>query len=316
MSIDELDFDAEIRERLDRWMEESHDVLDHVLPELLEEGERERFGPEVADHVYDRFHRAAVGLRKELIELHNGVRSLRNQFTDLSSAAGTALDRLNQAAALADATEEARTLHRAAHRAWRAGVATGVIGAALLFAGLFVQLRPTTPGPSPEPKTPASAPTPVAAVPAEPEAVVRPKLEPTPTPAPAPPAVARPRVAAVPRGSTSSPLNMIRHFRAESVSGRELQVSVDYRYAGDHGPNEIFVHAAALQTDAWRSRVPGTSFPEAPVGIGEGSVTINITKVPDTGAATSTRVRVCMVSIRDRSAFFCETFPFTKGWDS
>ena len=195
-------------------------------------------------------------------------------------------------------------------------MATGVIGVALLFAGLFVQLRPTTPGPSPEPKTRASAPTPVAAVPAEPAAIVPPKLEPTPAPAPAPPAVARPRVAAVPRSSSSSPLNMIRNFRAESVSGRELQVTVDYRYAGDHGPNEIFVHAAALRTDAWGSRVPGTSFPEAPVGIGEGSVSINITKVPDTGVATSTRVRVCMVSIRDRSAFFCETFPFTKGWDS
>jgi hypothetical protein len=62
--------------------------------------------------------------------------------------------------------------------------------------------------------------------------------------------------------------------------------------------------------------VPGTSFPEAPIGIGAGNVSINITKIPDTGMSTSTRIRVCMVSIRDRSAFFCETFPFTKGWES
>ena len=48
--------------------------------------------------------------------------------------------------------------------------------------------------------------------------------------------------------------------------------------------------------------------------MGAGTVTISITKVPDTGNATSTRVRTCMVSIPNRQAFACRTFAFAKDW--
>jgi hypothetical protein len=122
-----------------------------------------------------------------------------------------------------------------------------------------------------------------------------------------PPAVAT-RVAPTPV------TNAIRDATAVSLADNELQVTVDYAYAGDHGRRDIYLHAAALQTDDWKSRVPGTSFPEAPVEVGDGTVTITIKRVFDNAGATSTRIKVCMVSIQHRSAFLCKTFPFTKAW--
>ena len=117
------------------------------------------------------------------------------------------------------------------------------------------------------------------------------------------------------RSAAPAPGNEIRNFRAESVSEREMKVSVDYSYVGDHGVGEIFMHAVALQNDGWSSRVPGTSFPDTAIGVGEGRATINITKLENTGSAISTHVKVCMVSIRDRSAFVCKNFPYTKSWE-
>jgi hypothetical protein len=110
------------------------------------------------------------------------------------------------------------------------------------------------------------------------------------------------------------PRNEIRRFQAASVSDEEIEVVVDYVYVGDQGEREVFMHAAVLRTDEWASRVSGTGFPGAAVGVGSGRVTINIRKVPDTGPAISTKVRVCMVSLTRRSAFLCENFDFTKAW--
>ncbi len=130
-----------------------------------------------------------------------------------------------------------------------------------------------------------------------------------------PPATAeRPRMVPVPR-KRPEPRNEIRNFRAVSLSGQEMQVTVDYAYVGDHGGQDVFMHAVALQSDEWVSRVPGTSFPEAPIDVGDGSVTITIRKVVETGAAASAKVKVCMVSIRSRSAFVCKTFDYAKEWE-
>ena len=94
-----------------------------------------------------------------------------------------------------------------------------------------------------------------------------------------------------------------------------MKVTVDYLYVGDHGVSEIFMHAVALQNHGWSSRVPGTGFPETAISVGDGRATINITKIESTGSAISTHVKVSMVSIRDRSAFVCKDFPYTKSWD-
>lgn len=315
MGRDELDLDVEIRERVSRWLEESQDVLGRILPEILDDRELQRAG----DDLYDPLQRAAAGLRRELVQLRGEVRLLRAQVAELSGASTATCDGLREALGLAERAREMLPSLRAVRLGWIGGIAAGAAGVALLISGIAVQQRPAGPPPPSrqEAQVEPNAPTPTVAVrpkpePVPPPAVVRPKSEPASPPV----AVPHARPTTRPRNPQPTPTNQINNFRAVSLSGHEMQVMVDYAYAGDHGPDEIFLHAAALQTDAWSSRVPGTGFPEAPVRSGSGTVTINITKVPDTGAATSTRVRACMVSIRDRAAFFCETFDYTKGWDS
>jgi hypothetical protein len=105
-----------------------------------------------------------------------------------------------------------------------------------------------------------------------------------------------------------------RGLAATLVSELEMRVTVDYTYIGDQGRDEVFVHAAALQHDDLESRVSGTGFPGSPIHVGQGTAAIAITKVPGTGPARSTSVMVCMVSLRRRSAFHCQTFPFTMSW--
>lgn len=127
--------------------------------------------------------------------------------------------------------------------------------------------------------------------------------------------VARARPARQTRPSVPRLPNQIGTFRAESVSGRELAVTVDYSYGGDYGEQDIFLHAVALREEGWQSRVPGTSFPGAPVAVGKGRVTLRIVKVLESEETTSEHVKVCMVSIRKRSAFLCRTFEYAQRWD-
>jgi hypothetical protein len=94
-----------------------------------------------------------------------------------------------------------------------------------------------------------------------------------------------------------------------------MEVTVDYAYVGDRGAKDVFLHAMALQSDDWASRVPGTSFPDAAIHVGDGSVTIHIRKLPDTPSATSSKVRICMVSLPHRTAFACRTFEYAKAWE-
>jgi len=111
--------------------------------------------------------------------------------------------------------------------------------------------------------------------------------------------------------------NEIRDFRLAEGSGREMHVAVEYSYAGDHGPDDVFLHAGALLGQELASRVPGTNFPGEPVSSGSGSVTLTITKtrVDDTGAFTSRTLRACLVSLRTRSVFLCRNFPLVHEWD-
>lgn len=119
----------------------------------------------------------------------------------------------------------------------------------------------------------------------------------------------------VPAPKRPAARNEIRNFRAASLSGTEMEVTVDYAYVGDHGAKDVFLHAMALQSDDRASRVPGTSFPDAAIHVGDGSVTIHIRKLPDTPRATSSKVRICMVSLPYRTAFACRTFECAKAWE-
>jgi phospholipid transport system substrate-binding protein len=116
---------------------------------------------------------------------------------------------------------------------------------------------------------------------------------------------------------TPPPENEIREFRLAEGSGREMNVAVAYTYAGDHGQDDVFLHAGALLGEELGSRVPGTNFPGEPVSSGRGSVTLTITKtrVDDTGTFTSRTLRACLVSLRTRSVFLCRNFPLVHEWD-
>jgi len=116
---------------------------------------------------------------------------------------------------------------------------------------------------------------------------------------------------------TPPPDNEIRDFRLAEGSGREMHVAVEYSYRGDHGSDDVFLHAGALLGEELASRVPGTNFPGEPVSSGSGSVTLTITKtrVEDTGAFTSRTLRACLVSLRTRSVFLCRNFPLVHEWD-
>jgi hypothetical protein len=111
-----------------------------------------------------------------------------------------------------------------------------------------------------------------------------------------------------------APRNHLGQFTATDLSAEAVQVALDYRYVGDQGRDHVFVHVAALQREDPASRVPGTGFPGAPIAVGSGHVTITIGRAFEAGPAASTHIRACMVSLRTRSAFLCETFPFAKAW--
>ena len=212
-------------------------------------------------------------------------------------AAEESFDRLRgEAASLRNELTQLRSRWRLAALA-----AAGATAALLAVVTLMLQstpIPPVTPAPGPALPQPAAVP-PTTDRPSAPEP-------------PAPPEVAR-----LPDKPLTPLRNEIRHFRVVNVSGHEIQVVIDYAYAGDQGTRDVFIHAAALQEgDELRRRVPGTSFPFAPIRVGDGSATISITKQSDTGPSVSTRIKICMVSIRTRAAFVCETFPYTKAWDS
>jgi hypothetical protein len=300
--------------RVDRWIGESREIIGRVLPEIVEDRQRQNTRVDVAEDTYRRLRIEATTLRGELTDLHTEARALRHQMIAIGDSARGAVAQLTEAVRALEELQPGQPKSPAgaapappARRRWRFGALAGwgATAALLLVGALLMQSKPlplppppAAPAPAPSPAPPAAAPTPSDQGPA---------LEPP----------ARPKIARLPEKPSLLPRNEIRRVRVASVSGHELRVVVDYAYDGDHGTNDIFIHAAALEEgDELRHRVPGTSFPFAPIGVGDGSVTISIAKQSDTGPSVSTRVKVCMVSIKSRSAFACQIFPYFKAWDS
>jgi hypothetical protein len=300
-------------DRVSRWLDESREIIGRVIPEIVEDRVRQRDRVEAAEDTCHQLRQETTSLRHELTELQSDARALRRQLVEIGESARTAVAQLSGAVLALEEMRRRRaepppaavvpTPPARRSRWWRVAlVAAG--GSTALVLGLALAIH-FTPIPSPPP--PRVAPPLPAPIPAGTEEQPAPE-------APAPAKVAR---VPVPENPPVRLRNEIRHFRAVNVSGHEIEVVVDYAYAGDHGRSDIFIHAAALeQGEELRSRVPGTSFPFAAIGVGDGSVSIRITKQPDTGASVSTRVKVCMVSIKSRSAFVCQVFPYLKAWDS
>jgi hypothetical protein len=298
--------------RVGRWLHESREMIGRVIPEIVEDRLRQHGRVEAAEESYHRLRHEAASLRNELIQLQTEARALRRQLLEIGASASSAVARLTETVRALEeiqhwqpaplAVEASPELPPARSR-WRLAAlsAAGATAALLAAVALTLQSKPTLPAtPAPGPALPQPA--------AAPPTTDRPSALEPPTP---------PEVARLPERPLTPPRSEIRHFRVVDVSGHEMQVVVDYAYAGDQGTRDVFIHAAALQDgEELRRRVPGTSFPFAPIRVGDGSATISITKQSDTGPSVSTRIKICMVSIRTQAAFVCETFPYTKAWDS
>jgi hypothetical protein len=299
--VNELEFEPEGEERVERWLEESRFVLGQVIPEILEE--RETPPGTVPVGAWRQIRRDTGALRQELNSLRVEIHSLRDELVDVRQSAHAIEERLEHVAS-----------RRGMLLVGVAGIAVAVVGAMLLWPGLANRSEPTrTAAPAP---APPESPAPAVVEPATPPAPVAVRREPEPRRPARRQESPRAAVESVSRaGPAPVTRNAIHNFRAVSLSGGEMEVTVDYDYAGTHGAKDVFLHAAALQDESWSSRVPGTSFPEAKISPGSGSVKISITKLPNSGNATSTRVKLCMVSIPTRSAFACETFAYAKDWE-
>ena len=298
--------------RVGRWLHESREMIGRVIPEIVEDRLRQHGRVEAAEESYQRLRHEAASLRDDLIQLRGEARALRRQLVEIGASASSAVARLTETVRALEEIQHWQPTPRAAEASqeppparsrWRlaALAAAGATAALLAVVALMLQstpIPPVTPAPGPALPQPAAVP-PTTDRPSAPEP-------------PAPPEVAR-----LPDKPLTPLRNEIRHFRVVNVSGHEIQVVIDYAYAGDQGTRDVFIHAAALREgEELRSRVPGTSFPFAPIRVGDGSATISITKQSDTGPSVSTRIKICMVSIRTQAAFVCQTFPYTKAWDS
>jgi hypothetical protein len=105
--------------------------------------------------------------------------------------------------------------------------------------------------------------------------------------------------------------NSIRSFAAVEISPAELQVSVDYTFAGEAGTNETYIQALPQEKDG--SFDPRTVEVEK-IALLPGShhVRLTITKRPRSRDFTSESIRVCLSA--PGRAILCEEFPFTKSW--
>ncbi len=324
MSADELHVDAP--DRFDRWISESQDLLGRIIPGIVEDRQRQRSRAEAAEYACKQLELEANDLRRELRGLHTEVRTLKSDLVEIGHAAGALASHLNRAIvpltrlrhtipvpaetlpAEIAGVEPARAARGIPWQKIALGAAVGIGALALaLGVAMLAPMRPAPPALAPPPRETGAV-----TEPAAPTAVPAPGRARAAVPAPAESANPMAR----PEKLVPTPRNDIRNFRAVDVSGRELRVIVDYAYTGDYGTSEIFMHAVALGRDEWKSRMPGTSFPYSAIAVGDGTVTINISKQPDTPPATSTVIKVCMVSIKKRAAFMCETFPYTKAWES
>jgi hypothetical protein len=110
-------------------------------------------------------------------------------------------------------------------------------------------------------------------------------------------------------------INSLSNLKAFNVSKKQLRVTADYTYNGDHG-SEVYLDAYA--EDNAGNTAPGTYYTLAgPLKVGSGTGTIMIKQdVADEQAFTSTRVRVCMTKLLmgGGDEFLCQVFNFKKNW--
>lgn len=150
--------------------------------------------------------------------------------------------------------------------------------------------------------------TPVAVTPSPvPSPTVTPTATPTLTPVPTPTRTPLP-----PTLTPTLAPNRISAFRANKVSARQSQVTVDYFYNGEWGADKVFLTAYAVSgSNARILEVWPNSQPIAP---GTGTATIDLT-AGDSGSYSSIKIVVCMyVEGSKTPQSFCQEFSHSENW--
>ena len=111
--------------------------------------------------------------------------------------------------------------------------------------------------------------------------------------------------------------NEIRAVRTSDLSGKELDVYVDYAYDGSHGSSTRYIYMSAVAQMSSGAQVPRTHFEglggpgEVKVGTGTSHMLI---KKFDNEEHRSTQLRICIMSREPFREVICRTFPVAKLW--
>jgi hypothetical protein len=101
----------------------------------------------------------------------------------------------------------------------------------------------------------------------------------------------------------------IEDFRATDISGRKLEIVVDYFYTGESGSSEVYIHASPVEADG--SIDPGDFETEEKV-LRSGGPHTEAFLIEGSREFTSVAINVCMSTLDD--AILCVEFPYQKTW--
>lgn len=109
----------------------------------------------------------------------------------------------------------------------------------------------------------------------------------------------------------SSPPDKISNFKVNSISNKEITISVDYTYNSDHGTN-VFMGAYAVK-DGQKLLWYGFSPSKVNQGTGSGTIGITFGYNNPPASVTTDQIQVDLY-VGGGSAFYSEKFDYSKTW--
>jgi len=97
MSI--TDAGVEVRQQVERWIEESQYLLGRVIPSVFDDNQRLRDKLAAAEQDGDRMREEIAGLRREINDLHAQLNALRGQHEYLRGEQAAVAEALSRAVA-------------------------------------------------------------------------------------------------------------------------------------------------------------------------------------------------------------------------
>jgi hypothetical protein len=91
------DAGVEVRQQVERWIEESQYLLGRVIPSVFDDNQRLRDKLAASEQDGDRMREEIAGLRREINELHGQLNALRGQHEYLRSEQATVAEALSRA---------------------------------------------------------------------------------------------------------------------------------------------------------------------------------------------------------------------------